>query len=85
MRAMMERSFPLMEGALPGLSMKGIHDFMMFHGALIAGLLPMSRCTEGQKDILREIGMEAAVIEFKPTYKRSITFYLKGLLSGEES
>ncbi len=81
MKKIMIRSFPLMEDALPGLSGEGVHDFMMFHGALVAGLFPMSRCTGEQKKILREIGLDTAIIEFKPAYKRAVSFYLKGFLA----
>jgi len=64
---------------LPHLDESMLFDFFIFHGALLSGLLPMTKYSSMQRQALKEINLQKMEIEFPSFYEKSILTYLKGL------
>jgi len=65
--------------SLPSFKESMLLDFLIFHSALLSGLLPMTKYSTMQKTVLNEMNLENLEIVFKTFYEKSILTYLKGL------
>lgn len=74
-------AFPSIQKALPDLTNEMLYDFMFTHAALLAGGRPMSQYSEMQEKVIKELNIPEIKLNFEKFYKKTITIYLKGLLS----
>ncbi len=71
---------PFLQRILPGFTEDQLIDFLLFHGALVAGGWPMSRYSEMQRSVLDDPHLSHLRIEFREFYTKSITAYLRGVM-----
>jgi len=65
--------------ALPSFSEDQLVEFARIQQVLFSGAWPMSRLPEWQKEILRDLGMEALILDFPGFYQATILRILKTL------
>ena len=69
--------------ALPCLNNTQIYNFLITNQALAAGAWPLSRFTEAQKKIIKELDIEHVRIDFRPYYRNAVLTYLRGLCESD--
>jgi TetR/AcrR family transcriptional regulator len=70
---------PSLRRALPGYSEAQLIDFLLLHGALVAGGWPMSQYSEMQRAVLDTPELSRLKIDFREFYTKSIIAYLRGV------
>ncbi len=81
---MMEEGGNVIRESLPMLKRDDVYSFLLYHSALLSGLLPMTKYSPMQKKVLKEMDLSILLIDFRTFYKQSILTYLRGLTCGTD-